>query len=202
MRRTLQQLEPHEQLDMALLQTIQRIAHKMKGSAGTIGYMTLSTLAHHMEELSKLLMSGAVAPFVGLHALTQTLQAVEATLNSVVTYNQENTMPLDELEAAYKALDISFSRTYGASVQLEAPVRIPFHAPQEDESQPAGRMTRPLAEPSASTPLVRVDVGRFEQLLLHSEKLSELRAPLESAQAGMEQAIQELHEAQARLSHL
>src|SRR5205807_674419 len=70
------------------------------------------------------------------------------------------------------------------------------------EDAPSERVTRPLQDHSASAPLVRVDVHRFEQLVLHTEQLAELSAPLENAQAEVEKALQELHTAQARLRYL
>ncbi len=207
-RLALQQLEPDEQLDTARLQTIQRTAHKMKGSAGTIGYITTSTLAHHMEELTKRILNGTVASFVGLHVLTQTMQALETTLNSVVTYNQETTIPLNELETEYKTLDIDiYSNSSSLSSSPPPPlgqraVRVPFNAAEENESLSTENSTKFLTEPSTSTPVVPVDARHFEQLLQHSQQLIELHAPLENAQAEVEQAMQELHEAQAHLSHV
>src|SRR6266699_1024121 len=145
----------HDELsaeDLAILQAFEKMdfsgweigepittAHKMKGSAGTIGYITTSTLAHHMEELTKRILNGTVASFVGLHVLTQTMQALETTLNSVVTYNQETTIPLNELETEYKTLDIdiySNSSSLSSSPPLlgQGVVRVPFNATEENES--------------------------------------------------------------------
>jgi len=45
-------------------------------------------------------------------------------------------------------------------------------------------------------------VRRFEQLVLHTEQLAELRTPLENAQAEVEKALQQLQVAQTRLRHL
>ncbi len=202
-RRTLQQLEPDEQLDTARLQTIQRTAHKMKGSAGTIGYITISTLAHHIEELTKRILNGTVVPFVGLHVLAQTIQALETTLNSVVTYNQETIIPLNELETEYKTLDIDiYSNSSRPSSPSVHPGRVPFNTAVEDESLSTENPAKFLAGSPTSMPDVRVDMRHFEQLLLHSQQLAELHAPLENAQAEMERAMRELHDAQAHLSHV
>ncbi|TMD40096.1 MAG: hypothetical protein E6I90_14950, partial [Chloroflexi bacterium] len=106
LRRTLQQLEPDDQLNIVRLQTLQRTAHKMKGTAGAVGCTAMSSIAHHIEELTRLIISGKVVPFIGLNALVQTVHALEVTLNSFVTHGQESTTPLAELEAEYKALNI------------------------------------------------------------------------------------------------
>ena len=203
LRRTLQQLEPDEQLDIAHLQTLQRTAHKMKGTAGAIGCTAMSSIAHHIEELTRLIISGKVVPFIGLNALAQTVDALEATLNSFVTHGQESSTPLAELEAEYKALNIDIQAAIpakSAGDEESMPVRIAFKTTEENVS--SERVTRPLQEHPVTAPLVRVDVHRFEQLVLHTEQLAELSAPLENAQAEVEKALQELHTAQARLRYL
>ena len=111
-QRTLQQLEPDDQLDTARLQTLQRTAHKMKGTSGAIGYTAMASIAQRMEALTTLIIHGEIVPFIGLHALVQTVRALEMTLNSVVTYGQENGEPLAELEAEYKALNIDIQTSH------------------------------------------------------------------------------------------
>jgi CheY-like chemotaxis protein/chemotaxis protein histidine kinase CheA len=169
-QRALRKLEPDDQLDIVHLHTLQRTAHKIKGTAGAIGCAALAAIAHHLEELIKLIIGGTVVPFIGLNALVQTVHALELTLNSFVTYGQESSIPLTELEEEYKALNIDIQAA----------------------KHPTGE----------STPLVPVELHRFEQLLLHTEQMTELGAPLENAQAEVEKALQELHAAQARLRHL
>src|SRR6266571_2619957 len=203
LRRTLQQLEPDDQLNIVRLQTLQRTAHKMKGTAGAVGCTVMSSIAHHIEELTRLIISGKVVPFIGLNALVQTVHALGVTLNSFVTHGQESTTPLAELEAEYKALNIDIQAAIipkNAGDEESTPVRIPFKATEEETS--SERATRPLQEHPASAPYVRVDIHRFEQLVLHTEQLVELSAPLENAQAEVEKALHELHAAQGRLHYL
>src|SRR5437879_2471808 len=52
-QRTLQQLEPDDELDTAYLRVIQRTANKIKGTAVAIGCTVMSTIASRMEVLSK-----------------------------------------------------------------------------------------------------------------------------------------------------
>lgn len=202
LQRTLQQLEPDDQLDSIHLQTLQRTAHKMKGTTGAIGCTVMSSIAHHIEELVRLIISGKVVPFIGLNALVQTVRALEVTFNSFVTGGQESTTPLTELEAEYKALNIDIHAAtfpkFGRNEE-SMPMRMPFKATEEDYSE---RESRHLQEQSASPPYVRVDVHRFEQLALHTEQLAELRAPLENAQAEVEKALHELQTTQGRLRYL
>ncbi len=245
----LQQMEPDDDLDDARLQIIQRAAHKLKGTTGSVGCMAMSTIAHYIEELIRLLTSGSVTAFIGLNALVQTVQALEMTLNSFITNGKESNTPLTELEEEYKALnvDIQVGRTpqglsevgffgetalKGTSSRRggsgEDVVWGPLWPPAggEDVSvigtgrtgrgRPQGPPPPPLRDPrwrskiptperqeyASSTPFVRVDVRRFEQLVLHTEQLAELRTPLENAQAEVEKALQQLQVAQTRLRHL
>jgi chemosensory pili system protein ChpA (sensor histidine kinase/response regulator) len=206
-RQTLQQLEPDDHLESARLQVIQRTAHKLKGSTGAMGCTAMSTIAHHIEELVKLIASGTIVPFIGLNALVQTVRALETTLNSLVTSGVESSDPLTELGAEYQALNIEIASGRAEKQALSTAA--------EEEQETAPRVYLPLgatveAEPFSKAPqeshttlhVVRVEVDRFEQLILHTEQLAELSSPLESAQAEVEKALQELQTAQARLRHL
>ncbi len=202
-QRTLQQLDPDGSLDTARLQTIQRTAHKLKGTTGAVDCMAMSTIALHIEELVKQLNKGTLVPLIGLNALVQTTHAFERTLKSLVTYGEESSSPLAELESEYKALNIDIAERL-TSKQTSAP-----HV--EEELSPVNVPLKTIAEASPvinvqqeqhSMPFVRVDVQRFAQLVQHTEQLAELSNPLEGAQAEVEKALQELHAAQARLRHL
>jgi chemosensory pili system protein ChpA (sensor histidine kinase/response regulator) len=205
-RRTLQQLEPDDHLDGAHLQIIQRTAHKLKGTTGAVGCMVMSTIAHHLEDLVKQIINGAIVPFIGLNALVQTAHALEKTLISFVTNGEESSNLLAELETEYKALNINIAARpaerpgYAQHVEEEqakdSHARVPFK-PVEEVSP----VLKPAQEHQPA-PFVRVDVHRFEQLVQHSEQLAELSNPLENAQAEVEKALQELHVAEARLRHM
>lgn len=206
-RQTLQQLEPDDHLDSARLQVLQRTAHKLKGTTGAMGCTAMSTIAHHIEELVKLITNETIAPFIGLNALVQTIHALETTLDSLVISGEESSGPLSELEAEYKALNIEITSGLAEKQALataaegeqetESPVHVPFRATVEIEL--ASKTTQ---ESLTTMHVMRVDVDRFEQLIQHTEQLAELSSPLESAQAEVEKALQELQTAQARLRHL
>ncbi|HYL44585.1 MAG TPA: response regulator [Ktedonobacteraceae bacterium] len=206
-RRALQNLDMDETLDHGRLQVLQRAAHKIKGTAGAVGCMAMSHIAQYMEELIKVIIQGDVAPFVGLNVLMQTALALEVTLKSVVTYGHESTAPLTELEAEYKALNIVLgSDSQPSSVPHDdeelSQVRIAFKASWEEEgTSPAGSLKARQEQPSTA-PFVRIDVRHFERLVLHSEQLTDLSAPLQNAQAEVEKSLQELHVAQTRLHQL
>ena len=206
-RQTLQQLEPDDHLDSARLQVLQRTAHKLKGTTGAMGCTAMSTIAHHIEELVKLITNETIAPFIGLNALVQTVRALETTLDSLVTSGEESSDPLSELEAEYKALNIEIisgraekqapAPAAEGEQEMEPPVHVPLRATVEIEAA-----SKTAQESLTTMHVVRVDVDRFERLIQHTEQLAELSSPLESAQAEVEKALQELQTAQARLRHL
>ncbi len=205
-RRALQKLEPDETLDSARLRVIQRAAHKIKGTAGAVDCTSMSSIARHMEDLIDGIIDGIVAPFIGLNALVQTVHALELTFKSVVTYGHESLEPLAELEAEYRVLEIDLDSSVPpptpADDEEPAPVRMAFQAVAEEEGPSAtGSMKAPQDHPPAA-PFVRIDPRRLERLVLHSEQLAELSAPLQNAQAEVEKALQELHAAQARLRQI
>lgn len=199
-REILRRVEPEEDIDPLPLQTLQRFAHKVKGTSGAIGCTIISTIAYYMEELTGQIARGMLVPFIGLHALLQTVYALEMTLNSVITYGEESDHPLAELEAEYHALNIAIQHRNTvkppsfAVKEAESPVRVLFNHTDEEDGVPS----KHVLEPSASS-FVRVDMRRFEQLVSHTEDLAELQAAIKNAQAEVEQALQELHVAQARL---
>ena len=206
-RQVLQQMKPGDHLDSASLQVIQRTAHKLKGTTGAMGCASMATIAHHIEELVKLISSGVIVPFVGLRGLIQTVRALETTLNSLVTYGEESSDPLTELEAEYKTLNIEIAhgletkQTLSSDVEAEQAAEPPVHVSLKAIVE-ASPISKTLQESHAATHVVRIDVERFEQLILHTEHLAELSSPLEIAQAEVEKALQELHAAQTRLRHL
>lgn len=202
-RHSVLHLEPEEPVEVEQLQTLQRLAHKIKGTSGAIGCMVLSTIAYYLEELAGQIIREVQVPFTGLHALMQTVYALETTLNSVATYGVENTSPLTELETEYYTLNITLQGRplarppfFQSAIEAEAPIRVPLNT-GEEEIAPK-RATEPANAPS----FVRVDTRRFTHLMLHTEELAELEAPLKNAQMEVEQALQELHVAQARLQHV
>jgi len=185
MRETLRQLEQDDPADPASLMALQRTAHKLKGTAGSIGYERISTIAQYVEKFVAAVKNGTINNLAGLIAIMHAIQALEATLYGIAADGQESDTPLAELEVMYTSLNID------------------IHTGEAAEKMPA-RETKPL-EPishSAALPTVQVDARHLEQLILHIEQLAEQRPSLARAQAQVETAQQELVAAQARLQHL
>ncbi len=185
MRQSLQQLEQSEQVDAPAFTLFQRAAHKLKGTAGAIGCDSLSAIARHIEMVIKQIRNKEVAYGPGLLALTHAVQALEITLESVISEGSENQLPRMELEEEYKTLSAGVP---GVQVQ--------------GMDQPAIATDGGAYPGSRSLDPARADIRRLDQLMLHSERMLELHAPLESAQQQVEAAFAELQNAQARLRRL
>lgn len=191
LRSGVQQLEAGEVLDIAQLDTLEHKAHQIKGTAGTFSCPALSTIARHTQTLIRLLKQGALEIGIALPLLIQALSALESTLDSLVTAGEESHAPLDELEAAFTMHSVhSLAITGGDTHTSSSP------------SHTLASNSKPMQELATSPVSVRVELARFEQLLLHTGELAALQAPLRSAQEQVEIALQELHAAQARLTRL
>jgi HPt (histidine-containing phosphotransfer) domain-containing protein len=90
MRHALDQLEQDDRLDSPAFSLLQRTAHKLKGTAGSIGYEALSILAHYVEALVELVQSGTLIYLTGLITLIRTVHALEMTLQNILTDGQES----------------------------------------------------------------------------------------------------------------
>jgi chemosensory pili system protein ChpA (sensor histidine kinase/response regulator) len=183
MQQALDQLKQDERLDAPAFESLHRAAHKLKGTAGAIGYNSMSAIARHIEMAIGHIKNREVVYGMGLLALTHTVQALETTLESIVSEGHENQSPRIELEKEYQALSVDISGD-------------PY------ESAPGDQPAHGRGDLHLPSPAVRVDTRHLDQLMLHTEQMLEQHASLESAQKQVEIALQELHKAQARLRRL
>jgi chemosensory pili system protein ChpA (sensor histidine kinase/response regulator) len=216
MRDALKQLDFVDHIDPARFVTLRRAAHKLRGTAGTVEFHAMATIAQRIEETVDQITAGTIFPLVGVNVLVQAVFALEMTLKSVVEQGKESGEPLAKLEADLKDLasgDEQASAPAGAqadhsetaaTVDEATAVDGSASLPAEQESlMPVSSRAPDAALPTASsTPFVYIDARRLEQLVHHSEHLTEQRTPLESAQAQVEVALQELQAAQGRLLQL
>ncbi|HEX6483804.1 MAG TPA: response regulator [Ktedonobacteraceae bacterium] len=191
MRHVLARLEQDKQVDSPAFASLQRTAHKLKGTAGAIGFDSMSVAAHHIETVIELIRSQEVAYKTGVIALAHAVQALETMLEGIVSEGQENKSLLIELEEEYQALRQNKS---GAGITAAATT-----APENTDSIPVPVATQALQD---QFPPVRNQTQHIDQLILHTEQMLEQHAPLENAQKQVEIALQELHNAQARLRRL
>jgi CheY-like chemotaxis protein/HPt (histidine-containing phosphotransfer) domain-containing protein len=195
MRQALQELEQNAPADLAdlansaSLQTVQRSAHKLKGTAGSVGFEHITTITRYIEILVGQVKSGIITHLTGLIALAHAIQALEATLYNVASEGREDSTPQTKLEEIYKALN----------VELPTKDVVGYLSPRQDSRiiEPAG-----WDGAGSSQQSLHVDAHQLEQLLLHIEQLAEQRTSLEQAQEQVESAQQEFYAAQQRLQRL
>ena len=77
MRRAVAQLEQDEHRDSPAFDMLHRTAHKLKGTAGAIGFDAMSAVARHIETIIGLIRSRDVVYMTGMMALTHVVQALE-----------------------------------------------------------------------------------------------------------------------------
>ena len=209
MRQALRELEQNAPADLAnsaSLQTVQRSAHKLKGTAGSVGYEHISTITRYIEILIGQVKSGIITHLTGLIALAHAIQALEATLYSVASEGREDSNPQTKLEEIYKALNVELPSKDVVGAISEA--RLSTDAPKDVVGYLSPRQDSQFIEPArsdgadSSQQSLHVDAHHLEQLMLHIEQLAEQRTSLEQAQEQVESAQQELYTAQQRLQQL
>ncbi|HLX58524.1 MAG TPA: response regulator [Ktedonobacteraceae bacterium] len=106
LRGSLEQAERDELLDSPGFLTLQRVAHKIGGTAAAIGCDAISTIAHHIELVIQHITTGKISLLTGLYGLGHAEGALEMTLQSVVQHREEDMLPLLALEHDFETLDI------------------------------------------------------------------------------------------------
>jgi chemosensory pili system protein ChpA (sensor histidine kinase/response regulator) len=192
MRSVLQQLEQDDHIDAPCLKALKRSAHKVAGTAAAIGCNSMSTIAHHMEAVIKLVEDGTMVYLTGLIALVHAVRALELTLQSIVVHGYESKNPLLDLEEQYKELAIDVHAAHTSK----------YSSSEDVEATSARTVSQHMVDADHTPASIRVDVRHLNKLIEHTEKLIELDTPLENAQQQVETALNELHTAQARLRRL
>ncbi len=192
MRLAVKQLELDNRLDSRGLKALKRSAHKVAGTAAAIGCASMSTTARHIETITKLMEGEGLAFQTGLIALFNSMQALEATLHSLVSNGFESKNPLLQLEEEYKRLNIDVHVAQNAQISLSEATDV---TSTQWFSQQTG-----MRDPNSTS--LRVDVSHFNKLLESAENFIELDIPMEHAQKQVETALNELQFAQSRLRRL
>jgi CheY-like chemotaxis protein len=123
MRLAVQQFEQDNRLDSQGLNALKRCTHKVAGTAAAIGCASMPAIARHVEAIIKLVEDGSLAFQTGLIALFNSVQALEATLHSIVSNGFESKNPLLELEEEYKRLSIDVHVVHNEAFLLRS---LPF----------------------------------------------------------------------------
>lgn len=191
LRQGLAQIERDERGDSPGFFVMQRVAHKIRGTAAAIGCFAMSSLAHHIETIISKMKSGAIPLYTGLFALGHAVGALETTLDSVVAEKQESMAPLLRLEGDCEALQIPLQPDERANEQASLE--------ESEGGQAAVGRTMP---DNVSRTWLPADRQRLQRLVQHAEQLVEQQTTLDQARRQVQAALEELQAAQARLQRL
>jgi len=169
---------------------IQRLAHKLKGAASTIGYTVVGSMAHRLEDLMALVRRRTLrfTPAT-IEATLHGLTAIETSLHHILNENQEEPRLLEELSAEYEALAAT-ATAEPSNARTPAPIA-PTPPPSESTWQP------PFS--TGTEHYLRVDVRRLDQLMGRLAELAANRTGLDRAGKDMQAALLELRQALQRL---
>ncbi len=130
MREALHQLEQGEDIDSTRLISLQHVAHKLQGAAAMMSYHTLAAIASSIERIVEAIITGKIAPLLGVNALVQAVFALETTFNGLVDKGTENDTPHKELEAYLQKLALNLSEPSFVRVDSRQLAQLTHHAEQ------------------------------------------------------------------------
>jgi len=142
-----------EEEKKTMIDQIFRDAHTLKGTAATMGFMTLSKVAHKMENLFDLVRSGKVEPTPKLiDVLLEFLDVIEGMVNNIEEEGNEGDFDIEELfEKAQKFFE------GGGEQKKETP----------EEKSPAEDGEKPTEEaPPENMPVYRLKVYFYKDAQL------------------------------------
>ncbi len=222
MKRALSQLEQNDTLDLTRFTTLQRIAHKIRGTAGAMECYAMASLARHIEEVIAQIDNGSLFALVGLNVLVQAVLALEMTLQSLLADGQENDTHLVALEHQLEQFNghgrpsdeghgqpqgDGNGQTQNEEIELDGAVGTDLSRPLPLSTMNEDAINRSLQTDMAPPypplpPGIHVEAHRFGRLLRQAGELAEIHTPLENAQQQVDVALRELHAAQVRLQQL
>ena len=148
-----------EEEKKAMIDQIFRDAHTLKGTAATMGFMTLSKVAHKMENLFDLVRSGKVEPTPELiDVLLEFLDVIEGMVNNIEEEGNEGDFDVEELfEKAQKFFE-------GETGEKEEKKE----TPKEEEKAEAGEKAEEKKEEKkpAEAPVYRLKVYFYKDAQL------------------------------------
>jgi chemotaxis protein histidine kinase CheA len=128
-----------------------RMAHSIKGMAGSLGYDAITEIAHRLEDrMETARAAGRVDPGAGLALLFRGLEGLERMVEIVATTGQG------------PAPDPELARALSAEAPAGAAGELP--EPEEPLPPPAARV-EPAPQPAAASPTVRVRTETLDRFL-------------------------------------
>jgi chemosensory pili system protein ChpA (sensor histidine kinase/response regulator) len=203
MRRALYQLEQDEHINHSGFVVLQRLGHKIRGTAGAVEFHLVASIAHIIELTVEQATQGLIFPTIGVDLARRAVAALEETLESIVTHGKETEIPLRRLEEEYKQSGIDPYQDTPPVKDRNGAGSHGINTKFDDDTLPDLVAFRHATPPSVAIPSgMSVNKQRFESLLNHAERLAEMHNPLERAQEQVSIALQELQAAQNRLQKL
>ncbi|GER87952.1 hypothetical protein KDW_21140 [Dictyobacter vulcani] len=186
----------------------QRAGHKLRGTAGAVGYDTMSIVAEHIEIIAEQILQQGIEPAIGQQAITRAVAVLEHCHSYLLEEGQEPDNPtiLTTLEATYQSLGINLVAP-PESETVNTKITIPLEKQADNPATSNGEeLLTDIAGTSSSVEssslFMHIETRRFERLRKHSEQLIELHPTLESAQRDVKTALQAQQAAQIRLHQL
>src|SRR6266550_4339665 len=108
MQQILKYLDQEDHINPARFVRLQRLGHKLRGTAGAVDFPIMSTIASHVEVIAEQVTEGKVYPLVGIYALSQTISALERHLHEIISQGKEpeGDVLLATLDVTYRNLNI------------------------------------------------------------------------------------------------
>src|ERR1051326_9471194 len=107
MRRALYQLEHDDHINHSGFTILQRLGHKIRGTAGAVEFHLVASIAHLIELIVRQTTQGLLFPTIGVDLARQAVVALEETLEDIVSNGNETEVPLRRLEKEAKQFGIA-----------------------------------------------------------------------------------------------
>jgi two-component system chemotaxis sensor kinase CheA len=123
--------------DMVILNEIFRVAHTLKGMAGTMGFTKMTTLTHDMEDVLQSIRSGEIKINTKLvDILFKCLDRIEVYLNAIINEGNEGNTNCDDVISTLKKIIETKAIDYSDTPQVQHESQ--SQNQQVDESKDAG----------------------------------------------------------------
>ena len=181
--------------DREALMEIRRNAHTLKGSAGILGFKTISELAHHVEDLLDYLAENEIE---GNQNVFQLLLSSYDCLNSMVNDGDSK-----QLAKKTKELESNFEKI---KKSLQEPVAEPVVEPVEFKPEPvptskvSALVNQPANANNQSRSVIRVSLDKLDDLVRIVSEMVISRSVFEQRLAELSMQVEELQNSTRRLS--
>jgi chemosensory pili system protein ChpA (sensor histidine kinase/response regulator) len=178
--------------DREALLEIRRSAHTLKGSAGILGFKTISELAHHVEDLLDYLSENEIE---GNRKVFQLLLSSNDCLNALVSDGDSPALSeqIKSLASEFEAIKKSLQEPAAAPVEFK-PELVPT-------SKVAALVREPSSSGNQNRSVIRVSLDKLDDLVRIVSEMVISRSVFEQRLTELSMQIEELQNSTRRLSH-